>query len=74
MQNILGKEERAAVHVLESEKKKLNIRHRTRIISVSFSSIQPTLMKINSCFPVQNIGVSASNTRYFAKCDLGAGK
>ena len=54
--------------------KKINSCQRTRIISVSFSSIQPALMKSNSCFAVQRIGVSVSNTRSFAKCDLGVGK
>ena len=46
--------------------KKLKIFHLTRIISVSLSSIQPPLMNTNSCLPVQNIGVSVSNTMSLA--------
>ena len=46
--------------------KKLKIFYLTRITSVSLSSIQPPLMDTNSCLPVQNIGVSVSNTMSLA--------
>ena len=48
--------------------------HRTAIISVSRSSITPALTYTKSCFVVQKMGVSASNSRSLQKWDFGAGR
>ena len=56
-QNILDKEERSGLCSFSGIwEKKLEMRQRTLIISVSFESIHSPLININSCLLVQKIG------------------